>query len=130
MLGEGRKTLPFHPLCCWFNHAIMESDTLSRAQLTFMPSAGKLPGPLLISSCIIVQFNLDVEELDIAQRELDYWRRDPSCPMIIEVAFCARTIAAVTDVSVGAGSFSGMLMLHTAAGCSAEPHGREVSQAL
>ena len=37
-------------------------------------------------SCIPVQFNLDVEELDIAQRELDYWRRDVSCPMIIEVA--------------------------------------------
>lgn len=35
-----------------------------------------------------MQFNLDVEELDIAQRELDHWRRDPSCPMVIEVALC------------------------------------------
>jgi hypothetical protein len=34
---------------------------------------------------MLMQFNLDVEELDIAQRELEHWRRDPSCPMIIEV---------------------------------------------
>ena len=49
-----------------------------------MPGASNVPSQ---EPCIPVQFNLDVEELDIAQRELDYWRRDVSCPMIIEVAF-------------------------------------------
>lgn len=32
------------------------------------------------------QFNLEIEEVECAQREIDHWRRDPSCPMTIEVA--------------------------------------------
>ena len=43
-----------------------------------------LKGPAK-TSIMLLQFNFDVEELDIAQRELEHWRRDPSCPMIIEV---------------------------------------------
>lgn len=30
------------------------------------------------------QFNLENEEVECAQREVELWRRDPSCPMIIE----------------------------------------------
>jgi hypothetical protein len=33
----------------------------------------------------MLQFNLEVEEVESAQRDLDHWRRDPSCPMILEV---------------------------------------------
>lgn len=32
-----------------------------------------------------MQFNLKNEEVECAQREVELWRRDPSCPMIIEV---------------------------------------------
>ena len=33
----------------------------------------------------MLQFNLEVEELEYAQREVEHWRRDPTCPMMIEV---------------------------------------------
>ncbi len=32
----------------------------------------------------MAQFNLENEEAECAQREVELWRRDPSCPMIIE----------------------------------------------
>ena len=32
-----------------------------------------------------VQFNLEIEEVECAQRDIDHWRRDPTCPMTIEV---------------------------------------------
>ena len=51
-----------------------------------------------------MQFNLDVEELDIAQRELDHWRRDPLCPMIIEVPLCTTSQTTIMDDSAGQGS--------------------------
>ncbi len=70
-----------------------------------MPDATSIPFPILTFSCIPVQFNLDVEELDIAQRELDHWRRDPLCPMIIEVALCsAMSQPTVINDSAGHGS--------------------------
>ena len=38
-------------------------------------------------SCVhgTAQFNLEIEEVECAQREIEHWRRDPSCPMTIEV---------------------------------------------
>ena len=72
--------------CCNIDHAVPLQTALQREHVSF---GGEMPGASYVPSqvpSIPVQVNLDVEELDIAQRELDYWRRDVSCPMIIEVA--------------------------------------------
>jgi hypothetical protein len=38
----------------------------------------------LLKVACILQFNLENEEVECAQREVELWRRDPSCPLIIE----------------------------------------------
>ena len=63
-----------------FHHPEKNSWVMASSMLLLLPSS---PHQLRLHLC--VQFNLNIDEVDIAAQVFDHWRKDTSVPAYIEV---------------------------------------------